>query len=139
MNYVSGKFFGCKSFSMKENIQTKCLSTSRSLPYLLNMFTTFPCIIFAGYIEPVMVVLHELELTWAGRTAWKHHTCMISALSISTTLKQHPLIWSASVSLQHPLTQSYFHDDIQLPHFFLLSASIFLLLQDGFTLMSCQS
>ncbi|KAI4363631.1 hypothetical protein MLD38_019823 [Melastoma candidum] len=49
-----------------------------------------------GYIEPVMVVLHEVELTWAGRTAWKHHTCMISALSISTTLKQHPLIWSAS-------------------------------------------
>ncbi|KAL6004781.1 hypothetical protein ACLOJK_005337 [Asimina triloba] len=49
-----------------------------------------------GYIEPVMVVLHERELTWAGRISWKHHTCMISALSISTTLKQHPLIWSAA-------------------------------------------
>ncbi|XP_023520837.1 cleavage and polyadenylation specificity factor subunit 1 isoform X1 [Cucurbita pepo subsp. pepo] len=49
-----------------------------------------------GYIEPVMVILHEQELTWAGRVAWKHHTCMISALSISTTLKQHPLIWSAN-------------------------------------------
>ncbi|XP_038685535.1 cleavage and polyadenylation specificity factor subunit 1 isoform X2 [Tripterygium wilfordii] len=49
-----------------------------------------------GYIEPVMVILHERELTWAGRLAWKHHTCMISALSISTTLKQHPLIWSAT-------------------------------------------
>ncbi|KAK8627890.1 hypothetical protein V6N13_135487 [Hibiscus sabdariffa] len=49
-----------------------------------------------GYIEPVMVVLHERELTWAGRVSWKHHTCMISALSISTTLKQHPLIWSAA-------------------------------------------
>ncbi|XP_022157087.1 cleavage and polyadenylation specificity factor subunit 1 [Momordica charantia] len=48
-----------------------------------------------GYIEPVMVILHEQELTWAGRVSWKHHTCMISALSISTTLKQHPLIWSA--------------------------------------------
>ncbi|XP_023520840.1 cleavage and polyadenylation specificity factor subunit 1 isoform X2 [Cucurbita pepo subsp. pepo] len=43
-----------------------------------------------------MVILHEQELTWAGRVAWKHHTCMISALSISTTLKQHPLIWSAN-------------------------------------------
>ncbi|OMO98062.1 cleavage and polyadenylation specificity factor subunit 1-like protein [Corchorus olitorius] len=53
-----------------------------------------------GYIEPVMVILHERELTWAGRVAWKHHTCMISALSISTTLKQHPLIWSA-VNLPH--------------------------------------
>ncbi|CAK9135184.1 unnamed protein product [Ilex paraguariensis] len=49
-----------------------------------------------GYIEPVMVILHERELTWAGRVSWKHHTCMISALSISTTLKQHPLIWLAS-------------------------------------------
>ncbi|XAR71785.1 hypothetical protein NMG60_11018197 [Bertholletia excelsa] len=49
-----------------------------------------------GYIEPVVVILHEQELTWAGRVSWKHHTCMISALSISTTLKQHPLIWSAA-------------------------------------------
>nr|DAD18663.1 TPA_asm: hypothetical protein HUJ06_020126 [Nelumbo nucifera] len=53
-----------------------------------------------GYIEPVMVILHERELTWAGRVSWKHHTCMVSALSISTTLKQHPLIWSA-VNLPH--------------------------------------
>ncbi|RRT81848.1 hypothetical protein B296_00001961, partial [Ensete ventricosum] len=51
---------------------------------------------WAGYIEPVMVILHEKEPTWAGRITWKHHTCMISALSISTTLKQHPTIWSAS-------------------------------------------
>ncbi|KAH7854835.1 hypothetical protein Vadar_018207 [Vaccinium darrowii] len=49
-----------------------------------------------GYIEPVMVILHERELTWAGRVSWKQHTCMISALSINTTLKQHPLIWSAA-------------------------------------------
>ncbi|XWS48359.1 hypothetical protein CRYUN_Cryun13aG0069400 [Craigia yunnanensis] len=49
-----------------------------------------------GYIEQGMVILHERELTWAGRVSWKHHTCMISALSISTTLKQHPLIWSAA-------------------------------------------
>ncbi|XP_006348057.1 cleavage and polyadenylation specificity factor subunit 1 [Solanum tuberosum] len=49
-----------------------------------------------GYIEPVMVILHERELTWSGRVSWKHHTCMVSAFSISTTLKQHPLIWSAA-------------------------------------------
>ncbi|KAL6123334.1 hypothetical protein ACLB2K_075856 [Fragaria x ananassa] len=53
-----------------------------------------------GYIEPVLVILHERDLTWAGRVSWKHHTCMISALSISTTLKQHPLIWSA-INLPH--------------------------------------
>ncbi|XP_077245724.1 cleavage and polyadenylation specificity factor 160 [Tasmannia lanceolata] len=49
-----------------------------------------------GYIEPVLVILHEGELTWSGRTSLKQHTCVISALSISTTLKQHPLIWSAA-------------------------------------------
>ncbi|KAL9265877.1 Cleavage and polyadenylation specificity factor subunit 1-like protein, partial [Drosera capensis] len=48
-----------------------------------------------GYIEPVLVVLHERELTWAGRISWKHHTCAVSALSINTTMKQHPIIWSA--------------------------------------------
>ncbi|XP_056694198.1 cleavage and polyadenylation specificity factor subunit 1 isoform X2 [Spinacia oleracea] len=53
-----------------------------------------------GYIEPVLVILHERELTWAGRTSWKHHTCMLSALSINTTMKQHPLIWSA-MNLPH--------------------------------------
>ncbi|PKA60062.1 Cleavage and polyadenylation specificity factor subunit 1 [Apostasia shenzhenica] len=53
-----------------------------------------------GYIEPVVVILHEREPTWAGRISWKHHTCIISALSISMTLKQHPLIWSA-VDLPH--------------------------------------
>lgn len=49
-----------------------------------------------GYIEPVVLVLHEKEPTWAGRASIKRHTCMITALSINTTLKQHPLIWSAS-------------------------------------------
>ncbi|XP_021725141.1 cleavage and polyadenylation specificity factor subunit 1-like isoform X1 [Chenopodium quinoa] len=53
-----------------------------------------------GYIEPVLVILHEQELTWAGRISWKHHTCMLSALSINTTMKQHPLIWSA-MNLPH--------------------------------------
>ncbi|XP_057528252.1 cleavage and polyadenylation specificity factor subunit 1 [Amaranthus tricolor] len=53
-----------------------------------------------GYIEPVLVILHERELTWAGRISWKHHTCMLSALSVNTTMKQHPLIWSA-MNLPH--------------------------------------
>jgi cleavage and polyadenylation specificity factor subunit 1 len=50
-----------------------------------------------GYTEPVVVVLHEKEPTWAGRVAVRRHTCAITALSINTTLKQHPLIWSAAV------------------------------------------
>ncbi|WCJ36530.1 Cleavage and polyadenylation specificity factor subunit 1 [Euphorbia peplus] len=52
------------------------------------------------YIEPVVIILHERELTWAGRVAWKHHTCMISAFSISTSLKQPTLIWSVA-NLRH--------------------------------------
>ncbi|KAL3531435.1 hypothetical protein ACH5RR_010757 [Cinchona calisaya] len=49
-----------------------------------------------GYIEPVMVILDARELTWAGLVSLKHHTCMISALSIRTMLRQHPLVWSAT-------------------------------------------
>ncbi|CAN6227184.1 unnamed protein product [Urochloa humidicola] len=49
-----------------------------------------------GYIEPVLVILHEQEPTWAGRISSKNQTCMISAFSISMSLKQHPMIWSAS-------------------------------------------
>ncbi|PUZ46211.1 hypothetical protein GQ55_7G032200 [Panicum hallii var. hallii] len=47
-----------------------------------------------GYIEPVLVILHEQEPTWAGRISSKSQTCMISAFSISMSLKQHPMIWS---------------------------------------------
>ncbi|VAH41108.1 unnamed protein product [Triticum turgidum subsp. durum] len=57
-----------------------------------------------GYIEPVLVILHEREPTWAGRISSKHHTCMISAFSISMTLKQHPVIWSAA-NLPHDAYQ----------------------------------
>lgn len=64
--------------------------------YWCNIPSTGSCTV--GYIEPTMVILHERELTWAGRVSWKHHTCMICALSINTTSKQHPLIWSAIVS-----------------------------------------
>lgn len=49
-----------------------------------------------GYIEPVLLLLHEKEPTWAGHAAVKRHTCVITALSINTTLKQHPLIWSTA-------------------------------------------
>ncbi|KAL8161796.1 hypothetical protein V2J09_013285 [Rumex salicifolius] len=66
----------------------------------LNMKHVKDFVFVHGYIEPVMVVLHERELTWAGRISWKHHTCMISAHSINTTMKQHPLIWSA-LNLPH--------------------------------------
>ncbi|XP_066346817.1 probable cleavage and polyadenylation specificity factor subunit 1 isoform X2 [Miscanthus floridulus] len=49
-----------------------------------------------GYIEPVLVILHEREPTWAGRISSKSQTCMLSAFSISMGLKQHPMIWSAA-------------------------------------------
>lgn len=91
-------------------ISPPCLNLFQNLTILLDLdkkpdspvvsfysnFDIPSCLI--GYIEPVLVVLHEKEPTWAGRLPWKHNTCMLSALSISTTLKQHPVIWSASVS-----------------------------------------
>ncbi|KAG2565125.1 hypothetical protein PVAP13_7NG025878 [Panicum virgatum] len=57
-----------------------------------------------GYIEPVLVILHEQEPTWAGRISSKNQTCMISAFSISMSLKQHPMIWS-SAKLPHDAYQ----------------------------------
>ncbi|KAJ0435643.1 hypothetical protein HanIR_Chr17g0895551 [Helianthus annuus] len=50
------------------------------------------------YFERLLVILHEKELTWVGRLLHKHHTCVIFELRISTSLKQRPLIWSATVS-----------------------------------------
>lgn len=73
---------------------TLVLGTSTFLAFIYILYCSQ---LYIGYIEPVMVILHEKELTCAGRISWKHHTCMISALSISTSLKQHPLIWSATV------------------------------------------
>ncbi|CAM6094104.1 unnamed protein product [Calypogeia fissa] len=49
-----------------------------------------------GYNEPVILVLHEREPTWAGRVAVKRHTCSITALSINTTLMQHTVFWFAA-------------------------------------------
>ncbi|GBG62092.1 hypothetical protein CBR_g28568 [Chara braunii] len=48
-----------------------------------------------GYIEPTLLLLHEEEPTWAGRASTKRFTCSVAALSINTTLRQHPIIYSA--------------------------------------------
>lgn len=49
-----------------------------------------------GYNEPVILVLHDREPTWAGRVAVKRHTCSITALSINTSLMQHTVFWFAA-------------------------------------------
>ncbi|XP_076921796.1 cleavage and polyadenylation specificity factor subunit 1-like isoform X1 [Bidens hawaiensis] len=82
--------------SVSARIQSSYMISLRDLD--VNHVKDF--IFVHGYIEPVLVILHEKELTWAGRLPYKHHTCVISALSISTSLKQHPLIWSA-INLPH--------------------------------------
>ncbi|MFS7989268.1 hypothetical protein Hanom_Chr11g01044701 [Helianthus anomalus] len=38
------------------------------------------------YFERLLVILHEKELTWVGCLLHKHHTCVISALRINTSL-----------------------------------------------------
>jgi cleavage and polyadenylation specificity factor subunit 1 len=78
-----------------------------SLFFLLHMIALI-VLCPSGYIEPVLLVLHEKDPTWAGRAAVKKHTCMVTALSINTTLKQHPLIWSASVCLRTTISRSCF-------------------------------
>ncbi|KAF5777633.1 hypothetical protein HanXRQr2_Chr12g0537981 [Helianthus annuus] len=60
-----------------------------------NMYE-FDSVELICYFERLLVILHEKELTWVGRLLHKHHTCVISALRVSTSLKQHPLIWSAT-------------------------------------------
>jgi hypothetical protein len=70
--------------------------TDLSYPELCHFHFMMP----SGYIEPVLVILHEREPTWAGRISSKSQTCMLSAFSISMGLKQHPMIWSAAVSVQ---------------------------------------
>lgn len=69
-----------------------------NLPY--SELSHFHFMMPSGYIEPVLVILHEREPTWAGRISSKSQTCMLSAFSISMGLKQHPMIWSAAVSVQ---------------------------------------
>lgn len=47
-----------------------------------------------GYNEPVLLLLHEREPTWAARYSLKHDTCVISAVSIDLSTGRHVPIWS---------------------------------------------
>lgn len=49
-----------------------------------------------GYAEPVLMILHETDPTWAGNLRSKKDTCQITALSLNLTAKRHPKIWSVS-------------------------------------------
>eukprot|EP00850_Spirogloea_muscicola_P006264 SM000029S10559 [mRNA] locus=s29:956734:964291:+ [translate_table: standard] len=52
-----------------------------------------------GYTEPVAAVLWEAEPAWAGTLPLsKRSNASLSALSLNTSLRQHPIIWSFSVS-----------------------------------------
>ena len=48
------------------------------------------------YNEPVLLLLHETEPTWAGLLRHKHDTMALTALSINTMAQHHPKIWGAS-------------------------------------------
>ena len=48
------------------------------------------------YNEPVLLILHETEPTWAGMARHKHDTMALTALSINTVAQQHPKIWGAT-------------------------------------------
>ena len=46
-----------------------------------------------GYAEPVLLVLHEVAPTWAGRLALRHDTCALAAFSLSLAQKRATRIW----------------------------------------------
>ena len=48
------------------------------------------------YNEPVLLILHEVEPTWAGRYRDSKDTMALAALSINVVQKRHPRIWEAS-------------------------------------------
>ena len=48
------------------------------------------------YNEPVLLILHETEPTWAGMARQKHDTMALTALSINTVAQRHPKIWGAT-------------------------------------------
>ncbi|EFJ10123.1 hypothetical protein SELMODRAFT_184138 [Selaginella moellendorffii] len=59
----------------------------------LGMMHVKDFVFLYGYIEPVVAILHERELTWAGRVTFRRDTCCVTALSINTNTKKHPRLW----------------------------------------------
>ncbi|KXZ43815.1 hypothetical protein GPECTOR_80g175 [Gonium pectorale] len=51
------------------------------------------CVFLHGYTEPVLLLLHESDPTWAGRLRERKDTCCLTAISISLRLKRHTLLW----------------------------------------------
>jgi cleavage and polyadenylation specificity factor subunit 1 len=49
-----------------------------------------------GYVEPVLLVLHEAEPTWVGRYRDRRDTCCLAALSVNAVQKRHPKLWGAT-------------------------------------------
>jgi len=56
-----------------------------------------------GYAEPVLLLLHEVSPTWAGRLALRHDTCALAAFSLSLATGRATRIWGDS-SLPYDLT-----------------------------------
>lgn len=48
-----------------------------------------------GAAEPTLLILHEVEPTWAGNLRLKKDSCALTALSLNLSAKRHPKIWGA--------------------------------------------
>ena len=46
-----------------------------------------------GYAEPVLLILHEVAPTWAGRLALRNDTCALDAFSVGLASNQATRIW----------------------------------------------
>jgi len=69
-------------------------SYTLSLPQHLSLEIGIDIVFLHGYTEPTLAVLHERTVTWAGTAAQARDTNAVTALSINTSAKKHPTIWS---------------------------------------------
>ena len=62
----------------------------------MNIREVRDAVFLYGSAEPTLLVLHEVDPTWAGNLRHRKDTCSLSALSLNLSSKRHPRIWGAN-------------------------------------------
>ncbi|MEW5299110.1 MAG: hypothetical protein WDW36_002156 [Sanguina aurantia] len=66
-----------------------------NLAKMLGIHEVRDAVFLHGYTEPVLLLLHEPDPTWAARYRERKDTCAIAAVSINLRRKRHTLLWTA--------------------------------------------
>eukprot|EP00884_Botryococcus_braunii_P001192 jgi/Botrbrau1/11073/Bobra.0302s0015.1 len=61
----------------------------------LNIIDIRDAVFLHQYTEPVLLLLHEVAATWAGRYRERKDTMQLTALSINVSGKRQPVLWKA--------------------------------------------